>query len=399
MIKFLLAPDSFKGSMTAQQVCNAMERGIKIVLPDAECIKVPMADGGEGTVQSLVDATGGSLYEAEVTGPLGKPVMAQYGIMGDGKTAAIEMASASGIHHVNMQTRNPLITTTYGTGELVKVCTDRGIKKIILGIGGSATNDGGAGFAQALGVKFLDVKGNELPSGGASLTHLHTIDLSSIDKRLSDIDIEVACDVSNPLCGEMGASSVFGPQKGATPEMVEILDKSLNHYAQIIESQLGKKVKDIPGAGAAGGFGAGLMTFCNAHLKKGVDIIIEYTHLAEKIKDVDIVFTGEGGIDFQTQYGKTPYGVAQAAKIQGKSVIAIAGYIGENINRLYEHGFDAIFGIVPGAMPLEEALSKGEQNVERTMENIVRLLTIDNGQLKVENGQLEKKVNTCITRQ
>lgn len=222
-------------------------------MPDAECIKVPMADGGEGTVQSLVDATGGKIYELEVTGPLGTPVMAKYGIMGDGKTAAIEMASASGIHFVNKDTRNPLITTTYGTGELVKACLDKGIKKIILGIGGSATNDGGAGFAQALGVRFLDNQGKELPSGGAALKNLSVIDISAIDSRLRDVDIEVACDVTNPLCGETGASYVFSPQKGATPDMVIELDNALEHYAEMIKMQLLKDVKNVPGgAGAAG---------------------------------------------------------------------------------------------------------------------------------------------------
>lgn len=371
---FVLAPDSFKGSMTAKQVCDAMERGIKKVLPDAECIKIPMADGGEGTMQSLVDATSGTIYEIEVTGPSGKPVKARYGIMGDGKTAAIEMASASGLHLVNKDTRNPLITTTYGTGELVKACLDNGIKRIILGIGGSATNDGGAGFAQALGVKLLDAEGKELAFGGSSLADLDKIDISSIDSRLKDVEIEVACDVTNPLCGDTGASFVFGPQKGATPEMVKTLDNALQHYASTIKDQLGKKVKDIPGAGAAGGLGAGLLAFTNAKLEKGVNIVINYTGLRDAIKKADLVFTGEGGIDFQTQYGKTPYGVAQAAKTENKKVVAIAGYIGEGINQLYGLGFGAILGIMPGAMSIEEALEKGEENVERTIENIIRIL-------------------------
>lgn len=375
---FVLAPDSFKGSLTAGQVCLAMERGIKKVMPDAECIKVPMADGGEGTVQSLVDATGGKIYELEVTGPLGTPVMAKYGIMGDGKTAAIEMASASGIHFVNKDTRNPLITTTYGTGELVKACLDKSIKKIILGIGGSATNDGGAGFAQALGVRFLDNQGKELPSGGAALKNLSVIDISAIDSRLRDVDIEVACDVTNPLCGETGASYVFGPQKGATPDMVIELDNALEYYAEMIKMQLLKDVKNVPGAGAAGGLGAGLLTFANARLEKGVEIIISYTNLREIVKKANIVFTGEGGIDFQTQYGKTPYGVAKVAKEEGKSVIAIAGYIGKGVEQLYSFGFDAILGIMPGVMTMEEAIESASDNVERTIENIVRILKLNN---------------------
>jgi len=373
---FVLAPDSFKGSLTAGEVCHAMERGIRKVLPDAECIKVPMADGGEGTVQSLVDATRGEIYELQVTGPLGKPVMAKYGIMGDGKTAAIEMASASGIHFVNNETRNPMITTTYGTGELVKACLDKGIKKIILGIGGSATNDGGAGFAQALGVRFLDKDGRELPPGGAALKDLYSIDVSSLDKRLNEVDIEVACDVTNPLCGKTGASYVFGPQKGASPKMVIELDNALNHYAEVIKAQLGKDVKDVPGAGAAGGLGAGLLTFANARLEKGVEIIINYTRLREIVRHVDIVFTGEGGIDFQTQYGKTPYGVARVAKSECKRVIAIAGYIGKGIDELYSLGFDAILGIMPGVMTMDEAVDSAADNVERTVENIVRVLAL-----------------------
>lgn len=372
---FVLAPDSFKGSLTAREVSLAMECGIKKVLPTAECIKVPMADGGEGTVQSLVDATNGKLFELEVKGPLGSPVMASYGIMGDEKTAAIEMASASGLHLVNEYTRNPLITTTYGTGELVKACIDKGIKKIILGIGGSATNDGGAGFAQALGVRFLDKQGHELSPGGAALSQLHKIDISGIDPRLKNIDIEIACDVSNPLCGKKGASNVFGPQKGATPKMVKILDDALYRYASILKDQLGKDIIDIPGAGAAGGLGAGLLAFTNARMKRGVDVIIEYTNLREIIKKADYVFTGEGGIDFQTQYGKTPYGVAEVAKAEGKKVIAIAGYIGNDINILYDT-FDAIIGILPGVMTMPEAIKSASKNIERTTENIIRILMI-----------------------
>ncbi len=375
-LTFVLAPDSFKGSMTAQEVCDAMERGIRKVLPEATCIKVPMADGGEGTVQSLVDATNGKLYELEVMGPLTSPVLAQYGILGDEKTAVVEMASASGIQYINEKTRNPLITTTYGTGQLIKECLNKGVSKIILGIGGSATNDGGAGLAQALGVRFSDKHNDELPFGGAALSQLEKIDLSNLDARLCNVEIEVACDVTNPLCGETGASKVFGPQKGATPDMVDILDDALYHYAEIIKCQLDKDIANISGAGAAGGLGAGLLAFTNAKLERGVNIVINYTNLKEIIKKADFVFTGEGGIDFQTQYGKTPYGVAQVAKSENKKVIAIAGYIGKGIDQLYDCGFDAILGILPQATSLEEALLKGKNNVERTIENIVRILLL-----------------------
>lgn len=373
---FLLAPDSFKGSLTAKEVCAAMERGIKKALPSAECISVPMADGGEGTVQSLVATTKGNIYEEEVIGPLGKPIKAFYGIMGDGKTAAIEMTSASGLHLVDETTKNPLITTTYGTGQLVKSCLDKGAQKIIIGIGGSATNDGGAGFAQALGVKLKDKEGNEVPFGGAALSHLHYVDVSGIDSRLKNVQIEIASDVSNPLCGENGATHIFGPQKGATPEMLDILDKALCHYATILKEQLNKDVINTPGSGAAGGLGAGLLAFTNARIQRGVDIIIKHTNLHKKIKKADIVITGEGGIDFQTKFGKTPYGVAQLAKAENKKVIAIAGYIGKDVEMLYDT-FDAIFGIMPGVMTMPEAINTATKNIERTTENIVRLLLIN----------------------
>lgn len=373
---FVLAPDSFKGSLTAKEVCLAMEKGIKKVLPAAECLSVPMADGGEGTMQSLVDATGGRIYEQEVTGPLGNPVKSFYGIMGDGKTAVIEMASASGLHLVDETTKNPLITTTYGTGQLVKACLDKGIDKIILGIGGSATNDGGAGFAQALGVSFKDKNGHELSFGGTMLSQLHTIDVSGLDIRLKDIRIEIASDVSNPLYGEDGAASVFGPQKGATPEMIRLLDDALRHYSAIIKEQLGKDVAHTPGAGAAGGLGAGLLVFTNARIRRGVDIVVEYTNLHDIIKKADYVITGEGGIDFQTKFGKTPYGVAQVAKSENKKIIAVAGYLGKDIEALYDM-FDAVFGIMPGVMSMPEAIKTAAENIERTTENIIRLLLIN----------------------
>ncbi|WP_017813324.1 glycerate kinase family protein [Paenibacillus shenyangensis] len=371
---FVLAPDSFKESMTAKEVCVAMEKGLRRVYPAAQYIHVPMADGGEGTVQSLVDASGGQMRQLEVTGPLGQPVLAQYGILGDGTTAAIEMASASGIQLVSREQRNPLLTTTYGTGELIRACLDQGIRKLIIGIGGSATNDGGAGMAQALGARLLDEQGQELPPGGGALSRLARIDTEQLDARLQQVEMIVACDVTNPLCGKQGASAVFGPQKGATPDMVQELDAALEHYADIISSQLDREVRHIPGAGAAGGLGAGLLTFTRATLRRGIEIVIEYTGLREKLSEADIVFTGEGGMDFQTKFGKTPHGVAAAAKAAGKPVIAVTGYMGEGIETLYDEGINAIFGIVPKAAVLEELLEQGPYNVERTMENIARLL-------------------------
>ena len=371
---FVLAPDSFKESMTAKEVCNAMEKGLRKIFPEADYIHVPMADGGEGTTQSLIDATGGKLYHLNVTGPLGTTVEASYGIMGNGEIAVIEMASASGIHFVNQSTKNPLVTTTYGTGELIRACLDRGIKKIILGIGGSATNDGGAGMAEALGVRFYDAAKNTLPRGGGALNQLHTIDISGLDSRLKQVDIQVACDVTNPLCGEQGASAIFGPQKGATPEMVDQLDRNLAHYAAVIRAQLGKEVAITPGAGAAGGLGAGLMAFTKCTLRKGIDIVVEYSGLCDKLAGADFCFTGEGRIDYQTKFGKTPYGVARTAKAEGVPVIAVSGCVGEEVEALYDEGIDTIFGIIPRADNIEALLKDGPLNMERTCENIARLL-------------------------
>lgn len=380
-MKFVLAPDSFKESMTAKEVCQAMEKGIKKANDKITCIHVPMADGGEGTMQSLIDATNGKIYSLKVIGPLGGEVEAMYGILGDNETGILEMASASGIQLIPPGKRNPLKSTTYGTGQLIKACLDHGIKKLLIGIGGSATNDGGVGAIQALGGKFLDKDGKELSFGGGELGNLDNIDLSNFDKRLENISVEVACDVSNPLCGERGASNVFGSQKGATPEMIKILDANLAHYAHIVKKQFNKDVTNIPGAGAAGGLGAGLMAFLNGTLKKGIEMVIEYTGLEEKVKDCDIVWTGEGSIDFQTQYGKTPLGVALIAKKYNKPVIALAGRVGEDIEILYEKGIDSIFGIMKGAVSLEEALSEGKENIERTSENIVRLMKVFSTQL------------------
>ncbi|MGE6613462.1 glycerate kinase [Peribacillus sp. NPDC076916] len=378
----VLAPDSFKESMTAKEACEAIERGIKKVNDKITCIHVPMADGGEGTMQSLVDATGGEFHPLNVIGPLGNEVEARYGILRDGVTGVIEMASASGIQLVPLEKRNPLITTTYGTGQLIKACLDHGVKKLLIGIGGSATNDGGAGVVQALGGKLLDKEGKELRFGGSELGKLARINLTELDPRLKHVVVEIACDVTNPLCGESGASRIFGPQKGANPEMVEILESNLRKYANVIKEQLNKEVLDIPGAGAAGGLGAGLIVFLNGVLKRGIDMVIEYTGLEEKIKVADMVWTGEGSIDFQTQYGKTPYGVATMAKKYNKRVIALAGRVSGDIDILYEKGIDSLFSIQQGASSLEEALANGKENLEKTAESIIRFYEI----IKVKNS-------------
>lgn len=376
MKKFVLAPDSFKESMTAKEVCVAMEKGIKKVFSDAEIIHVPMADGGEGTVESLVDATNGHKEYIEVQGPLPEQkVKAYYGILGDEKTAVIEMAQASGLMLVEPRYRNPLTTTTYGTGELIKAALDKGVSTVIIGIGGSATVDGGIGMAQALGVKFTDRYGNNIEPTGRGLTKIDKISMENLDKRVKKVNFIIASDVENILTGKKGAAAVFGPQKGATPDEVELLDKGLIHYAEIIRRDIGKNVEDIAGSGAAGGLGAGLIAFLDAKLQSGVEVVANTVELAEKISQADYVFTGEGGMDFQTKYGKTPFGVAQVAKKYQKPVFAEAGYLGERIEELYDIGISAIFGIVDKSESIEESLEKGPQNVERTTENIARLIS------------------------
>ncbi|KAA9030630.1 glycerate kinase [Niallia endozanthoxylica] len=369
-MKIVIAPDSFKESLSALEVAESIEKGFKQVIPDAEYIKVPMADGGEGTVQSLVDATGGEIISKTVTGPLGEPVEAFFGILGNKTTAVIEMAAASGLHLVPAKKRNPLMTTTRGTGELIASALDYGVNHIIIGIGGSATNDGGAGMAKALGTHLLDKDGKEIGEGGASLVDLASINLSELDPRLETIKIEVACDVDNPLTGEKGASVIFGPQKGATQEMIVQLDKSLAHYAAIIERDLGKKINDVPGAGAAGGLGGGLLAFLPAELKRGVEIVIEATGLSQIVEDADMVITGEGKIDGQTIFGKTPIGVAKTAKKYGVPVVGIAGNVANDSHVVHEHGIDAIFSIVPGVVVLEDAFKHAGEYVERTAANI-----------------------------
>lgn len=380
-MKIIIAPDSFKGCMSARQAAEAMEHGVHHVLPDAECVLVPMADGGEGTVQSLVDATGGTLLEATVTGPLGTPVHAQYGMLGDGCTAVIEMAAASGIGYVDETTRDPRITTTYGVGELILDALDHGVTAFILGLGGSATNDGGAGMAQALGAHLLDAQGNELPFGGAALASLATIDVSDLDSRIATADIRLASDVTNPLTGSQGASSVFGPQKGADASMVAELDAALHHYASIVARDLGRDVETVPGAGAAGGLGAGFLAFTGARMQSGVSLVVEATGLKTLAAGADWCFIGEGGIDSQTQYGKTPIGVARAVKEAAPHcpVVAFAGNVGSGVEELYSQGIDAVFGIVPGPQNLRQALACGAENLERCAANVTRLIACTRG--------------------
>ncbi|PSV96783.1 glycerate kinase [Photobacterium iliopiscarium] len=372
-MKIIIAPDSYKESLTAMEVATAIEAGFRQVMPDAEYIKLPMADGGEGTVQSLVDASNGSIIEHQVTGPLGEQVPAFFGIMGDNKTAVIEMAAASGLHLVSPNLRNPMLTTSYGTGELILAALDHGVNHIIVGIGGSATNDGGIGMAQALDVQLLDSNGQALKFGGQALAQLATIDITTVDPRLAHIKLEVACDVDNPLCGEKGASQVFGPQKGATPAMVATLDQHLAHYAAIIKQDLGVDIKNTAGAGAAGGMGAALLGLFNAQLRSGIEIVIDAVNLGDIVQDADLVITGEGRIDSQTIHGKTPIGVARTAKQYHKPVIGIAGCLSQDCGVVYDHGIDAVFSVVPAAMSLEQAFNNAAVNVELTARNIAAI--------------------------
>jgi len=372
-MKIVIAPQGFKGNLTALQVAQAIERGIARVIPGVMTTIKPMADGGEGTVQALVDATGGETLLTEVTGPLGGRVMARWGVLGDKVTAVIEMAAASGLILVPPGERNPLVTTTYGTGELIRAALDHGCRKLIIGIGGSATNDGGAGMAEALGAQLLDSSEATLPWGGAALAKLEHISVTTLDPRLADCEVLLACDVTNPLCGPEGASAVYGPQKGATIEMVAHLDAALAHYADVIQSDLGLKVKDIPGAGAAGGLGAGLIAFLGAEVMSGIDIIIQTTGLVAHLKDADLVFTGEGRVDRQTAFGKVAMGVAGRAKEFSLPVIAITGEIADDYRVVYQHGIDAVLSIAPGPISLEKSMAEAERLIANAAECAIRL--------------------------
>ena len=342
----------------------------------AEIEKLPMADGGEGTAQSLVDATRGRILTESVVDPLGVEIEARYGVLGDGVTAVIEMAAASGLTLIPLAKRNPLVTTTYGTGQLIKAALDHGCRKLIIGIGGSATNDGGAGMAQALGAKLITASGEAIRWGGGGLHQLDAIGISELDSRIQETETVVACDVNNPLTGEDGASHVYGPQKGATPEMVQALDANLAHFDTILQRDIGVTVGDIPGAGAAGGLGAGLMAFLNAELKSGVALVIEATQLEKRISDADLVITGEGQINFQTVFGKTPIGVAKAAKAQGIPVVAIAGSISDDADGVYNAGIDAMVDIVPEPMPLEVAIENAPMLIANAAERAARLISV-----------------------
>lgn len=372
-MNIVVAPDSYKGSVSAVVVADAMERGIRKVFPDSVVKKIPIADGGEGTVESMVAATGGEIRRAEVTCPLGERITALWGILGDNKTAVIEMAAASGLPLVPKDKLDPRRATSFGTGELILAALNYGLRKIIVGIGGSATNDGGAGMARALGIRFLGANGRDLPEGGGALAQLAKIDIAGLDPRIAQTELIVACDVDNPLCGPRGASAVFGPQKGATPAIVAELDSALAHFAQIAREATGRDVAEFPGAGAAGGLGAGLMFFTPAKLRPGVEIVLEAVGFAAAVSTASFVVTGEGRTDFQTAYGKAPVGVAKVAKSYGVPVFCLSGGLGQGANDVLEQGIDAVMSICDRPLSLEECMRDGAALIEAGAERLCRI--------------------------
>lgn len=375
-MRIIVAPDSFKGSISSIQAAASIERGIwkaaVKVGKNVEVIKIPIADGGEGTVEAITTGVGGRLEKAMVLNPLGEEIESFFGILPD-QTAVIEMAAASGINLIKPEERNPLITTTYGTGQLIMKALEAGCHHFIMGIGGSATNDGGVGMAQALGVKFLDRNGQAIGFGGGELDQIHKIDISGVDPKVRGAVFTIASDVKNVLCGPEGASAVYGPQKGATPEMVRVLDHNLQHLAGLIKQELGKEIALVPGSGAAGGLGGGLMAFLNAEIRPGIEIVMELTGFREKVREADLIITGEGATDFQTMFGKVPYGVGQIAKEYLKPVICISGTLGNGYEKLFDAGINAFFSIVNRPMALEEAIRRGEELLEKTVENVFNI--------------------------
>lgn len=411
-MRIIAAPQALKGSLDAAEVAAAITRGVHAVAPEAEVIALPVADGGEGTVSALVAATGGRHLTARVTGPLGEPVEATFGLLGaplhhralpatpaefesdpdaapahdmlaaispaEGAhiTAIIEMAAASGLPLVPPARRDPRYTTTYGTGELIRAALDAGAHHLLIGIGGSATNDGGAGMAQALGARLLDASGHDLPPGGAALAALDRIDAHHLDPRLASVDVIVASDVTNPLCGPLGASAVYGPQKGATPDMVAALDAALAHYAGVLQRDLGAAVADIPGAGAAGGLGAGLMAFLHARLQQGASMVLQAVGFARLLEGASLVFTAEGSLDAQTAFGKAVGAVAAAARQRGVPVVVLAGSLGPGYETLYDHGVSAVLPLADGPLTLDESMARAPDLVAAAASRALRLIQI-----------------------
>lgn len=381
-MKIVIAPDSFKDSLSAQGVAEAIAQGLADVWPDAQLLKCPMADGGEGTVESILAACDGELRRTPVRGPLGAMVEAAWGWLPQSRTAIIEMAEASGLQLVAPNLRDACTSSTYGTGELIRAALDAGAQRVILAIGGSATNDGGAGAMQALGVKLLDAQGQTLVPGGLALAQLARLDLGELDPRLAKVRFDIAADVNNPLCGPHGASAIFGPQKGASPEQVEQLDQALGHFAERCAQALDKDVRDEPGSGAAGGLGFAAKAFLGAQFQAGVEVVAELVGLAEAVKGADLVITGEGRFDAQTLRGKTPFGVARLARQHGVPVIVIAGTLGEGYQALYEHGIDAAFALASGPMTLQQACADAPRLLRERTRDIARVWRVAAGKIQ-----------------
>ena len=375
-IRIGVAPDSFKGSLTALEAAECIDRGLKNVLANVSVRKIPMADGGEGTVQAIVESTGGRFVKRTVRNPRNEKIKSSFGFTGDGRTAVLEMAAASGLALLKARERNPMLTSTYGTGELIRHALNLGARKILVGIGGSATNDGGTGMARALGVRFLDSKGNELVRGGGALKRLARIDMTGLDRRLKGVSVEVACDVDNPLVGPRGASRIYGPQKGATPAMVKQLDSNLRLLAKVIKNDIGADILKVPGSGAAGGLGGGLMAFLGGVLRPGVDIVIDSVKLARRLKGCDLVITGEGRMDGQTVFGKTPAGVAGVAAKLGIPVIAICGSLGNDVAAVKAIGIEAYFSALREPVEEEMLATRGPEMLVDCAEQVGRLMAI-----------------------
>jgi glycerate kinase len=373
-LKIAIAPNAFKGTLTAAQAAACIERGLRRALPGLATVKIPLADGGDGTLPAIVEATGGKRVRCWVGDPLGRSIPSTFGVTGDGRTAVIEMALASGLALLKPGERNPLPTSSRGTGELIRAALDRRVTEIILGIGGSATNDGGAGLARALGVKFLDARNRELPEGGGALAKLARIDLTGLDARLKSTAISVACDVDNPLCGPRGAARVYGPQKGATPAMVRRLETGLKRLAAVIQRDAGVSVAHLPGAGAAGGLGAGLVALLGARLRPGADLVTQAIGLESKLAGCDLIITGEGRLDGQTACGKAPAGVARVARRLGIPVIAICGSLGPDAGRVRAIGIEAWFSSLEEPVPEADLPRRAPGRLERCAEQVGRLL-------------------------
>ncbi len=375
-MKILVAPQEFKGSISALSVAEAAKVGVIRVFPKAEVVLCPVADGGDGTLETLVEVSGGEVRTCNVRNPIGETITAQWGAMGDGVTAVIEMARTSGLALLSLDERDPLNASTFGLGQAILEAMNEGFRNFIVGIGGSATNDAGAGMAQALGANLLDSEGRSIGSGGAALANLRSIDVSKMDPRIAGSHFMVACDVSNPLTGNEGASAVYGPQKGATPAMVAELDNALLNFSNIVKKDIGKNVSGISGAGAAGGLGAGMLAFMGAELKAGVDIVLETVCLKEKLAGVDLVITGEGGMDFQTVYNKAPIGVARIAAELNIPTVAIAGLLGQNFTVVHDHGIRAATSIVDGPITLEESSERASELISNSVEESLRFISV-----------------------